>query len=105
MLRVARLLGVGWDLVEDIHKKHLQSKYKPRPLKDSKYLGIDEFSIGEGHSSVSIFVELQSGRILHAVEGKAGQDIVPFLKLLRTKARKLEAIAMDMSTAFSSAVE
>jgi len=54
---------------------------------------------------MSIFVDLQSGRILHAVEGKAGQDIVPFLKVLRRKARKLEAIAMDMSTAFISAVE
>jgi transposase len=105
VLGVARVLGVGWDLVKDIHKEHLKSRYKAPPLKALKYLGIDEFSIRKGHSYMSIFVDLQSGRILHAVEGKAGKDIVPFLKVLRRKAPHLEAIAMDMSTAFSSAVE
>lgn len=105
VLGVARVLGVGWDLVKDIHKKHLKSKYKAPPLKDLKYLGIDEFSIRKGQSYMSIFVDLKSGRILHAVEGKAGKDITPFLKVLRRKAPKLEAIAMDMSSAFMSAVE
>jgi len=105
VLGVARVLGVGWDLVKDIHKEHLKSKYKAPPLKDLKYLGIDEFSIRKGHSYMSIFVDLKSGRILHAVEGKAGKDITPFLKVLRRKAPKLEAIAMDMSSAFMSAVE
>ena len=105
VLGVARVLKVGWDLVKDIHKEHLKSKYQAPPLKDLKYLGIDEFSIRKGRSYMSIFVDLQSGRILHAVEGNAGKDIVPFLKVLRRKAPNLKAIAMDMSTAFSSAVE
>jgi transposase len=105
VLGVARVLKVGWDLVKDIHKEHLKRKYQAPPLKDLKYLGIDEFSIRKGRSYMSIFVDLQSGRILHAVEGNAGKDIVPFLKVLRRKALNLKAIAMDMSTAFSSAVE
>jgi transposase len=105
VLGVARVLKVGWDLVKDIHKEHLKRKYQAPPLKDLKYLGIDEFSIRKGRSYMSIFVDLQSGRILHAVEGNAGKDIVPFLKVLRRKAPNLKAIAMDMSTAFSSAVE
>jgi len=104
VLGVARVLKVGWDLVKDIHKEHLKSKYQVPPLKDLKYLGIDEFSIRKGRSYMSIFVDLQSGRILHAVEGNAGKNIVPFLKVLRRKAPNLKAIAMDMSTAFSSAV-
>jgi transposase len=105
VLGVARVLRVGWDLVKDIHKEHLKSKYQAPSLKDLKYLGIDEFSIRKGRSYMSIFVDLQSGRILHAAEGNAGKDIVPFLKVLRRKAPNLKAIAMDMSTAFSSAVE
>ena len=105
VLGVARVLRVGWDLVKDIHKEHLKNKYQAPPLKDLKYLGIDEFSIRKGRSYMSIFVDLQSGRILHAVEGNAGKDIVPFLKVLCRKAPNLKAIAMDMSTAFSSAVE
>lgn len=43
--------------------------------------------------------------VFHAVEGNGGQDITPFLKFLRKKALDFEAIAMDMNTGFSSAVE
>ena len=101
----AKVLSVGWDLIKDIHKEHLQNRYKSPPLKDLKYLGIDEFAIRKGHNYMTIFVDLESGRILHAVEGKAGQDIEPFLKIIKRRARKLEAIAMDMSTGFISAVQ
>ena len=101
----AKVLNVGWDLIKDIHKEHLKRKYKSPPLKNLKYLGIDEFAIRKGHNYMSIFVDLESGRILHAAEGKAGQDIESFLKVIKRKARKLEAIAMDMSSSFISAVE
>ncbi len=101
----AKVLSVGWDLIKDLHKEHLQRRYKSPPLKDLKYLGIDEFSIRKGHDYMSIFVDLETGRILHAVEGKAGHDIAPFLKVIKRRALKLEAIAMDMSTSFMSAVQ
>lgn len=102
---VAKVLGVGWDLIKDLHKEYLQKRYKSPPLKDLKYIAIDEFSIRKGHSYMSIFVDLETGRILHAVEGKSGQDIEPFIRLLSRKAKNLEAIAMDMSTGFASAVQ
>jgi transposase len=101
----AKVLNVGWDLIKDIHKKHLQGRYKSPPLKDLRYLGIDEFSLRKGHNYMSIFVDLQSGRILHAVEGRASQDIEPFLKVIKRRAHKLEAIAMDMSRSYISAVQ
>jgi|GEM_PF-5238347 hypothetical protein len=39
------------------------------------------------------------------MKGKAGQDIVPFLKGLRSMASKLGVIAADLGTAFISTVE
>ena len=101
----AKVLAVGWDMIKDLHKEYLQRKYKVPPLKNLKYIGIDEFSIRKGHSYMSIFVDLETGRILHAVEGKRGKDIEPFLKVLKRRAPELKAIAMDMSTGFISAVE
>jgi transposase len=101
----AKILAVGWDMIKDLHKEYLQGKYKTPPLKNVKYVGIDEFSIRKGHSYMSIFVDLETGRILHAVEGKSGKDIEPFLKILKRRAPELQAIAMDMSTGFISAVE
>ena len=38
---VARLLGVGWDLVKEIHKEHLGQRLKKRKLSQLRYLAID----------------------------------------------------------------
>jgi transposase len=101
---VANYLNVGWDLVKEIHKTKLQRLYRKMPIHKIKYLGIDEFSIRKAHNYMTIFIDLQAGRILHAVEGTSKDDIKPFLKVLAKKAKKLKAVAMDMSRSYSSAV-
>lgn len=101
---VAHYLGVGWDLVKEIHKSKLRLLYRTIPLHKVRYLGIDEFSIRKGHEYMTVVTDLQSGRILHAVEGKGKEDVTPFLEKLAKKGRKLEAVAMDMSSAYFSAV-
>jgi len=101
---VAQYLNVGWDLIKDIHKTKLQTLYQKMPINKIKYLGIDEFSIHKGHKYMTIFIDLQEGRIIHAVEGRSKENIEPFLKILARKARKLKAVAMDMSRSYASAV-
>jgi len=101
---VANYLHVGWDLVKNIHKSKLICSYKKISLAKVKYLGIDEFSIRKHHKYMTIFVNLQTGRILHAVEGTRKEAIAPFLKQIQKKARKLKAISMDMSVSYRSAV-
>jgi transposase len=101
---VAHYLHVGWDLVKDIHKTKLQSLYKKMPIKELKYLGIDEFSLRKGHNYMTIFIDLRAGRIIHAVAGRSKDNIQPFLKILARRAKKLKAVAMDMSRSYSSAV-
>lgn len=104
ILGVARFLGVGWDLVKNIHKEHLKKKYQEIPFSELEFLSIDEFSIRKGHNYMTIFVDIRTGRIIHAVEGRSKGDIIPFLKTLATKAKNLKAIAMDMSGPYASAV-
>jgi len=101
---IANYLHVGWDLIKDIHKSKLQKLYRKMPIRQLKYLGIDEFSIRKGHEYMTIFIDLQKGRIIHAVEGTSKENIQPFLKTLARKAKNLKAVAMDMSRSFSSAV-
>ena len=100
----AHYLGVGWDLIKEIHKENLNRRYKHIPINKVKYIGIDEFSIKKGHNYMTIFTDLESGRIIHAVEGTDSEAISPFLEKLGKKARKLKAISMDMSRSFYSAV-
>jgi transposase len=101
---VAQYLGVGWDLVKEIHKSKLSLLYRSIPLHKVRYIGIDEFSIRKGHEYMTVVTDLGTGRILHAVEGKSKEDIRPFLETLARKAKRLEGIAMDMSSAYYNAV-
>lgn len=100
----AEYLGVGWDLVKNIHKEKLQFLYRKIPLSEVTTIGIDEFSFKEGYHFMTVVTELDTGRILHAVEGKGKEDIQPFLETLARKAKGLKAVAMDMSSAYFSAV-
>jgi len=101
---VAEYLGVGWDMVKNIHKERLQFLYRKIPLHEVRAIGIDEFSFKEGQHYMTVVTELDTGRVLHAVEGKGKEDIRPFLETLARKAKRLEAAAMDMSSAYFWAV-
>jgi transposase len=102
---VAGYLHVGWDLVKQIHKQKLAQLYQRQQLKDLVYLGIDEFSLRKGHKYMTIFMNLKTGRIIHAVEGRAAEIVAPFLKLLAKKAPNLKAVAVDMSQSYVKALE
>ncbi len=104
ILGVARFLGVGWDLVKNIHKEHLKNKYQNIDFENLVFLSIDEFTIRKGHNYMTIFVDIRTGQIIHAIEGRSKGNIIPFLKELAAKAKNLKAIAMDMSGSFESAV-
>jgi len=102
---VARFLGVSWGTIKGIHKAHLQKEYKSPALELLQYIGVDEFSIRKGHEYMTIFINLESGEIIHAVEGKSMDSVTPFLLQLKEKAIQLRAIAMDMNAAYASAVK
>lgn len=103
---IADLLGLSWRTIRDIHKDYLKKKYrKPFNLEKLIYLGIDEFSIGKNHDYMTIFIDLDTGQIIHAIEGRSKEDIIPFLKKIARKATKLKAVAMDMSGPYKSSVK
>jgi transposase len=102
---VAEYLHVGWDLIKQIHKLKLAIIYRRQNLSQLVYLGIDEFSIHKGHSYMTIFVDLQTGRIIHAVEGRSSEEVAPFIREIARKSPKLKAIAIDMSQSYFKAIK
>lgn len=102
---VAKLLGVSWHFVKDIHKAHLQREYQQPELKEIQYIGVDEFAIYKGHKYMTIFIDLQTGVIIHAVEGKSIACVTPFMQQLKKEATHLKAMAMDMNAAYASAAK
>lgn len=102
---VSRILGVHWNTVKKIHKTKLQKQFKKISLNLIEYVTVDEISIGKGHDYMTIFADLRSGTIIHAVEGRKLEAIEPFLRKLLKEASSLKAISMDMSRSYSSAVK
>ncbi len=105
VLDVSRFLDVSWNVIKSIHKEKLNSLYKEIPLADLEFITVDEFSIRKGHSYMTVFTDLKSGRVIHAVEGRSLEDIEPFFRKLAKDAPNLKAISMDMSKSYYPAAQ
>lgn len=53
---------------------------------------------------MTIFMNLQTGRIIHAVEDRSAEAVSPFLNKLGNRATKLKAVAVDMSHSYVKAL-
>lgn len=97
---VARFLGVSWNFVKDMFKRHLGRRLKKRSFKGVRRIAIDEFSIRKGHQYMTVILDLDTGEILHSAEGRSADAVIPFLQKLKIARAKLQAVAMDMWPAY-----
>jgi transposase len=102
---VADHLGVSWDVIKEIQKRHLRRHFAKPKLKHLRQLAIDEISTGKGHRYLTIVLDLESGAVVHVGRGKGGEALEDFWKRLRSSGAKIEAVATDMSPAYIDAVE
>lgn len=100
----AKHLGVSWDVVKDIQKRYLSKCYSRPRLKDLKLIAIDEISIGKGHRYLTVVLDLHSGAVVFVGAGKGADALLPFWKRLKSSKARIDAVAMDMSPSYISAV-
>lgn len=105
LLCVALFLGLQWKTVKNIDKANLRKRAKQFAFKKLRYISIDEIAIKKGHKYMTIFTDISTGQIIHAVEGRSEKDLRPFLKLLAKKAKRLRGIGIDMSAAYASSIK
>ncbi|HET9435124.1 MAG TPA: transposase [Chitinophagaceae bacterium] len=103
LLCVALFLGLQWKTVKNIDKAHLSKRAKQFSFPKLRYISIDEIAIKKGHKYMTVFIDIATGQIIHAVEGRSEEALRPFLKLLSKKAKRLRGIGIDMSAAYLSA--
>lgn len=101
--RVAQILGVNPQRIWTVFEHWVGSaRMKDDPSAITR-LGVDETSSKKGHSYVTIGVDLNESRVIHAVEGK-GKDtlaaIAQHLKSKGVKADQIKELSMDLSPAF-----
>lgn len=101
---VSKHLGVGWDMVKDIHKRYLKRKYSHPDISKVKRIGIDEFAVRKGHVYKTIVVDLDTGRIIHVGDGKGSDSLTAFWKRVKRLGIKIELVTSDMSAAYISSV-
>lgn len=102
---VARHLGISWDLVREIDEACLRRFLKKIRIDDAKFLGIDEFAIGKGHRYMTVVLNMETGAVLYAAEGKGMESVLPFLRKLKRRNIQIEAFVTDMGRAYPSAIE
>jgi len=104
MRDVTRHLGISWHTVKEIQKRYLQKRFSRPSLKALKRIAIDEISIGRGHRYLTVVLDLYSGAVVFVGEGKGAVALEPFWKRLKSSRARSEAVAMEMSQAYISAV-
>ena len=104
LLCVALFLGLQWKTVKNIDKANLKKRAKQFFFKKLRYISIDEIAIKKGHKYMTIFTDISTGQIIHAVKGRSEEVLKPFLRLLAKKAKRLRGIGIDMSAAYASSI-
>ena len=51
-------LSTSWDVIKNIHKKHLEKRYKEVAMSDVEYVSIDEFSIAKRHKYMTVIANI-----------------------------------------------
>lgn len=101
--RVAQILGVHPQRIWTVFN-HWVSKARANDDPSAiRRLGVDETSSKKGHSYVTIGVDLDASRVIHATEGKGKQCIQSIAQHLTKKGvapERIEQLSMDLSPAF-----
>ena len=102
---IAGHLQVGWDLIKEIQKAALQRRFQKPKLKHLRQIAIDEIAVGKNHKYLTVVMDLSTGAVVFVGDGKKADALAPFWKRLRSSHAKIEAVAIEMSAAYISAVE
>lgn len=102
---LADMLKVSWDTIRDIEKEYLKKNFSHPDLSKVRRIAIDEIAVKKGHNYLTIVLDLDVGNVIHVGEGKGGNALKKFWKRLKKSGAKIECVSMDLSPAYTAAVE
>jgi transposase len=98
---VAQLTGLHWHTIKTIDRQRLEQLHGEFAAGAVRRLVMDEFALHKGHRYATVIMDAQRMRVLWVGEGNSREAIRPFFELLGEHgSRQIEAVAMDMNTAF-----
>jgi transposase len=106
--KVAGIMGEYPQRVWNFFRYWLSIAYQKADHKDIKVLGIDETSTKKGHNYVTIAVDMDERRVVHATPGKGAETITKIADYLEEKGTEkdtIEQVCIDLSPSFISGVQ
>ena len=101
--RVAELLGVNPQRVWTVFNHWIEKAREADDPSLITQLGVDETSSRKGHKYVTLGVDLETSRVIHACEGKGKETLRNIQQHLEQKGvakQQITQISMDLSPAF-----
>jgi len=102
---IARFLRIDWDTVGRICQRVVADELDTERLAGLVHIGVDEISWRKHHKYLTLVTDHLSGKV---VWGRAGKDTATldafFDELGEERAGRIEAVSMDMGSAFNKSV-
>lgn len=103
---VAKLLRLHWHTVRSIDHQRLRDELQEPDRSRIRRLIMDEFALFKGHRYATVVIDADTQQVLWLGEGRSREAIRPFFEWLGPEAcERIEAVAMDMNTAFDLEVQ
>ena len=102
---ISRLTGLHWHTIKAIDKRRLQVSVGDFAPGDVRRLVMDEFALHKGHRYATVIMDAERTRVLWVGKGNSREAIRPFFEQLGEQCKQIEAVAMDMNTAFDLEVK
>jgi|SRR5690554_3416852 len=98
---VAELFDLHWSTVRALDCRRLEAAVAAMPQAEPRRLVMDEFAIYKGHRYATVVLDDETGRVLWMGLGRSRAAVRPFFEALGAQGcARIEAVAMDMNTAF-----
>ncbi|WP_335922724.1 ISL3 family transposase [Shewanella algae] len=102
---ISQLLGLHWHTIKTIDKRRLAREVTEPDWSRIKRLVMDEFALFKGHRYATVVADADTHQVLWIGEGRSREAIRPFFVKLGQYCQQIEAVAMDMNTAFDLEVQ
>jgi transposase len=103
---VCKLSGLHWETVRKIDRQRLEGQLARLPQAQPRRLVMDEFALFKGHRYATVVLDADSRQVLWVGEGRSREALRPFFEWLGPeRCAAIQAVAMDMNTAFDLEVK
>jgi transposase len=108
VIQIGELVGEQDTRLWRIIRFYVGRAYENKSFADVRKVGCDETSSRKGHNYVTVFSDMDSGKVIFATEGKDSETVKAFADELpkhEAKPEQIKEVTIDMSPAFIAGVK